>query len=81
MFSVCSVEKAGWEKKVSVYGLIWMSFLSGYVRSDFLEKGQLSAKKIPWNGSLMNRAFSELLDFRSRFAVIPNAGSLTHTQM
>lgn len=81
MFSVCSVEKAGWEKKVSVYGLIWMASLSGCVRSDFLEKGQLSAKKIPWNGSLMNRAFSEPLDFRSRFAVIPDAGSLTHTQM
>lgn len=45
MLSVCSVEKAGWEKKVSVYGLIWMSSLSGCVRSDFLERDSFQQKK------------------------------------
>ena len=58
-----------------------MSSLSGCVRSDFLEKGQLSAKKIPWNGSLVNRAFFGTVGFQIPICRYSHAGSLTHTQM
>ena len=81
MFSACSVEKAGWEKKVSAYGLIWMSSLSGCVRSDFFGKGTAFSEKNSMEWISCESCFFGTVGFQIPICRYSHAGSLTHTQM